>query len=225
MASGDDLGTRPARGKGRAKAKELPRELSPSERLIQVALPLFAKYGYDAVSTGQIARAAKLSQPMVHYHFQSKERIWKASMDSMMQNLSRSFPNRRDELKDLEPVARLKVLTRRFIVMSAADPTLSRVILHESLAQSERLNWLVRRYVARAFRDFDEAIHHGVELGVMKRLPEFAVANTIVTASAFTFCLGALVKLIYQADLTDEKTIDAMADTIVEILFNGLVKS
>lgn len=213
----------PVAKKRRAKARTKPREETPADRLIQVAIPLFAKFGYEAVSTGQIARAANLSQPMVHYHFQSKERIWKAAMDNLMLDLSRSFPNRRDELKDLEPVARLKVLTRRFILMSAADSTLSRIILHESLAQSDRLAWLVRRYVSRAFRDFDEAIHQGVETGVIKKLPEFAVANTIVSASAFTFCLTALVKLVYQANLTEEQTIQEMADTIIEILFNGLV--
>lgn len=209
--------------RSRVRSRDSRREVSPSERLIREAIPLFAKFGYDAVSTGQIARAANLSQPMVHYHFQSKERIWRVAMDTLMEDLARSFPNRRDELKDLEPVARLKVLTRRFILMSAADPTLSRIILHESLAQSDRLQWLVRRYVGKAFRDFDEAIRAGVSGGVIKPLPEFAVSNTIVSASSFTFCLAALVRLIYQTDITQDDKIREMADTIVEILFHGLI--
>ena len=115
------------------------------------------------------------------------------------------------------------MLTRRFILMSAAEPTLSRVIIHESLVESDRLRWLVSRYIGRAFREFDIAIHEAVETGKMKRLPDFAVANTIVSASAFTFCLAALVKLVYQTDITDEDRIHEMSNTIVEILFDGLI--
>ena len=68
------------------------RDPSPRDRLIEVAIPLFAKFGYEAVSTGRIARAANLSQPMVHYHFKSKALIWRASMEHLMEGLSRTFP-------------------------------------------------------------------------------------------------------------------------------------
>ena len=194
----------------------------PREKLIRVAIPIFARHGFEAVSTGDIARAAGFSQPMVHYHFKSKERIWRAAMDALMRDLGRRFPNRRDELKDLGPIPRLQVMTRRFILMSAADPTLSRVIVHESLSQSDRLAWLVRRYIRRAFTEFDAAIQEGIASGEIKPLPVYALANTIISASSLTFCLGAMVKQVHGVDLKRQERIDEVADTIVGVLFEGL---
>jgi TetR/AcrR family transcriptional regulator len=214
-----------SRGRGRPKGTSTTQDVAPRERLIAAAIPLFALHGYESVSTGQIAAAADLSQPMVHYHFKSKDRIWYEAIETLMYNLSKQFPNRRDELKDLDPVARLKVLTRRFILMSASDTTLSRIILHESLTQSERLAWLVEHFVSKGFRDFDEAIQLGVEAGQIKQLPTYTISNTILTASSFTFCLVGLVKQVYNKNITDAVHIQEMADSIVEILFHGIVKA
>ncbi|MCJ2877399.1 TetR/AcrR family transcriptional regulator [Rhizobium pusense] len=214
-----------SRGRGRPKGTSVAQDVAPRERLIAAAIPLFALHGYETVSTGQIAAAADLSQPMVHYHFKSKDRIWYEAIETLMYNLARQFPNRRDELKDLDPVARLKVLTRRFILMSASDTTLSRIILHESLVQSERLAWLVERFVSKGFRDFDEAIRQGVDAGRIKPLPAYTISNTIITASSFTFCLVGLVKLVYDKNITDPAHIQEMADSIVEILFHGIVRN
>ena len=213
-----------SRGRGRPRSADSVQDVAPRERLIAAAIPLFALHGYETVSTGQIAAAADLSQPMVHYHFKSKDRIWFVAMETLMRDLSRRFPNRREELKDLEPVSRLKVLTRRFILMSASDTTLSRIVLHESLTQSDRLTWLVRRYIARGFRDFDQAIREGVEADRVKPLADYAVSNTIVSASAFTFCLASMVRLVYNRGLSGETEIQEMTDSIIEIIFHGIVR-
>lgn len=210
------------RGPGRPRLELGNQNPSAKTRLIEVAIPLFAAYGYDAVSTGQIARAAGVTQPMVHYHFKTKDRIWYAAIESLMRDLSTRFPNRREELKDLEPLARLKVLTRRFIQMSAADSTLTRIIVHESLTNSDRLRWLVRHYVSRGFRDFDNAIDLGIKAGQLKDLPVYSVSNTIISASTFTFCLAGMVKLVHDKNIAGEAAVHEMADSIIEILFHGI---
>jgi len=213
-----------SRGPGRPRLDAARQNPSAKDRLIEVAIPMFAAYGYDAVSTGQIARAAGLTQPMVHYHFKTKDRIWYAAMETLMRDLSTRFPNRREELKDLDPLARLKVLTRRFILMSASDTTLTRIIVHESLTNSERLKWLVRHYVSRGFREFDRAIVEGIEAGKLKDLPVYSVSNTLISASTFTFCLAGMVKLVHDKNVSNEAVVHEMADSIIEILFHGIVR-
>ncbi len=97
-------------------------------QLERIALRIFAEHGYDAVSTGDVARAANLSQPMIHYHFGSKEKLWEAAMIRLFHDLGDRFPLESAMIKDLGPVDKLKVITRRFIHMSASDPTLAKII-------------------------------------------------------------------------------------------------
>jgi len=198
----------------------------PSGLLLKTARSLFASRGYEAVSTGDIAREAGLTQSMVHYYFGSKERIWEATMEDMMRDFGARFPLDTTELQDLDPLSRLKVLTRRFIRMSASDPNFSRIIIHENLSHSKRLTWLIERFIARGFQEFDQIISEGVSAGQIKDLPLFAAANTIITASAFTFCLGPMLRDVYGVDLDQPDAAEQLSDAIIEIVFSGItVKS
>lgn len=121
---------------GRPKSGATIAGEDPRTRLLRFATQIFSQYGYDAVSTGDVARAADLSQPMVHYHFGSKELLWKAAMTELMRDLGRRYPNNAVELKDLDAISRLKVVTRRFIMMSAGIPPCRRSSCTKALRQA-----------------------------------------------------------------------------------------
>lgn len=213
----------PRGAKGEATARNTgAARRDPRELLLKIACDLFAQRGYDAVSTGDIAKAANLTQSMVHYYFGSKENIWEAAIENMMRDFGKRFPLDVKELQDLDPLSRLKILTRRFIRMSAGDPNFSRIIIHENLSHSGRLAWLVDRFVARAFGEFDRLIGEGIEAGQIKDLPLFAASNTIISASAFTFCLGPMLQQVHGVDIRDPKVFEILADSIIEIIFSGI---
>lgn len=214
---------RAPRGEATPRNTGSPRR-DPRERLLTIACNLFAQRGYDAVSTGDIAKAANLTQSMVHYYFGSKENIWEAAIENMMRDFGKRFPLDVKELQDLDPLSRLKILTRRFIRMSAGDPNFSRIIIHENLSHSGRLAWLVDRFVARAFGEFDRLISEGIKAGQIKDLPLFAASNTLISASAFTFCLGPMLQQVHGVDLQKPEVFEVLADSIIEIVFSGISK-
>jgi len=213
----------PQRRPGRPRASDSSQLGDPRNRLEKVAIQVFSQHGYDAVSTGEVARAAGLSQPLVHYHFGSKEQLWKAAMTLLMRDLGARFPMNIGELKDLGPVERLKVITRRFITMSSSDPTLARIMMHESLARSDRLTWLVDQFLKRAYAEFDDTLRAGIEQGLIRDIPLYAIANIIVNASSFIFACDALVDQVYGVDVNSPDRVDEMSDAIMAILFRGLL--
>ena len=75
-----------------SKSEQLCNSDTSRERLLAAAIKVFAEYGYSAVSTSQIAKEAGMAQSMVHYHFRTKERLWKAAIDHLMRDLGRRFP-------------------------------------------------------------------------------------------------------------------------------------
>jgi AcrR family transcriptional regulator len=46
------------------------------EEILDAAERLFAEHGFAAVSTSRIAREAGVSQSQIHYHFQTKRKLW-----------------------------------------------------------------------------------------------------------------------------------------------------
>ena len=211
--------------RGRPSLAEVAnRRESSQELLVRSAIGAFAKHGFETVTTGLIAENAGMAQSMVYYHFKTKEQIWKAAIEQLMRDLGERFPLANDELKDLDPGNRLKVLVRRFVRMSALDISLSRIMIHEGTTPGPRLMWLAERFLKPGFEPFDQTVAEGIRSGHLKDLPIYAVTHTIISAAAMTYCLAPVVEATHGVDLNDEVAMNELADSFLTILFDGLLK-
>jgi TetR/AcrR family transcriptional regulator len=192
------------------------------ESLLDSAIDLFARYGYEAISTGDIAKAANFTQSIVHYHFGSKEQIWRAAVTRLMRQRAAAFAPARLKLSDLGPFEKLELLIRRLVEANAAQPNYARILMQESVAHTDRLSWLVEQFIAPGFRMFDEAISEAMDAGLIRSMPVHDVTNVITSAASLTFSLGPLVQQIYKVDVNSPAYISSLADSVVEIIFKGL---
>jgi len=206
----------------RAAAPPRPVPEVPAERLINAAVSLFAQHGYDAVSTGAVAAAAGLTQSMVHYHFGTKEKLWRAAVEHIMHVRGSMFSLNLEDLRDVDPLARLKIMVRRFVSTNAADPDLTRILIHEGMRDSPRLKWLAKRYMVRGYEAFNSAIEAAVESGAARPLPVRDITNIIVGACALTFTHDRLLKEVYGEGTTSPQAVSSLSDTLIEVLFKGL---
>jgi AcrR family transcriptional regulator len=80
---------------------------SPSEKtqkkILTAAQELFAKEGYAATSISTIAAKAKINQSLIYHHFGSKELLWKAVKQELVQSLGKTQPS---EIVDLDSFLR-----------------------------------------------------------------------------------------------------------------------
>lgn len=193
---------------------------SAAQQLVDAAITLFSQHGYDAVSTGAVAKAAGLTQSMVHYHFGSKAQLWEAAVDKLMRERSHWFEFTEGELKDVDPVTRLKILTRRFVANCFAEPHLQRILVHEGMTDSPRLESLIRRHIGARYEIFNSAFSGAMKQGLIRDLPVHDTTNVVIGAAAWTPILWHLLTRLY-GDPTPESA-GEFADTLVEILFHGL---
>ena len=194
------------------------------DKLLQTAIEQFAKHGFDGVSTGEIAAAAGFSQAIIHYHFGSKDQLWRESMTYLMHDLDARFPLNFAELRDLGPLEQLRVIVRRFIAMSEYSTELSSMLIRESIADSNRLKWLVERHFQKRINALDNIVKSTVAAGLAKELPTFLVTHGILLASSFLFCLSPLIRLAHGVDLKDAKVAAAIPDVLLDLFLNGLLK-
>ena len=192
------------------------------QRILAVAATKFAQHGFEAVSTGEIARAADMSQAIIHYHFGTKEDLWRESIAFMMADLDQRFPLHMSELRDLDPLMRLKVMIRRFIALSAYQPNLARILVHETLAESARLKWLVDTFVRRRLLALDDVLKQANAAGTTKLIPSYIATNAIVNACSFMFSLAPLIRMVHNVDVQTDKAVAEISDNLLDMLFNGL---
>jgi len=215
---------KPKRALAKHGAESDAATLSSRDSLLQTAVELFAKKGFDGVSTGDIAAAAGFSQAIIHYHFGSKDQLWQDAMTYLMHDLDKRFPLDLQELRDLNPVDQLRVIVRRFIAMSASRTELASILVLESIADSERLEWLVRRHFQKRIDVLENIVKSAIASGVAKDLPPFLVTHGILLSSSFIFCLAPLIRLAHGVDMKDRKAAGAIPDALLDFFLGGLLR-
>lgn len=209
---------------GKKRAKRL-RYDGGRERILQVALELFAEHGYDAISTTQIAERAESSQSVILYHFDNKMLLWQEAMRFLFRRADAT--SRLDDplLKDLAPIDKFKVLVRSFVLYSARNPALGRVIFREGLNGGERLSWLLEELARTQYRVFIQAIEGLVANGVIKPFHPVMLTLMLHGAGATLFNLGHLSAALMDEDPFSSSIIEHQTDMLVETLFSGLLLS
>lgn len=214
--------TRRAPGRPRLAEREHPDQTRA--QLLEASIALFARHGFEAVTTGQIAEAAGLTQSMVHYHFGTKSKLWEEAVRHLMTQRGRLFRATARDLVGLDPMERLKVLTRRLIEANAANPDYVRIVVHEGTTRSPRMKWLVDDFIAPGFGIFDETVREAMAAGQIPRDREVHdITNAITSAASLTFGLRAIAEALYGIDVTDPERIRSFSATLTDILFNGLL--
>src|SRR5664279_5420500 len=55
------------------------------DRIVAAAADLFSERSFDGATTRDIAARAGVTQPLLNYHFRSKDELWRAAVDSLFE--------------------------------------------------------------------------------------------------------------------------------------------
>ena len=69
------------------------------DRILAAAVDLFAERSFDGATTREIAARAGVTQPLLNYHYRSKEELWRAAVDSIFESLTTSMVARLEGLR------------------------------------------------------------------------------------------------------------------------------
>ena len=147
-----------------------PRVTRPSAdatrvRIVAAAVDLFSERSFDGATTRDIASRAAVAQPLLNYHFHSKEALWQAAVDSLFALLNQAMDDRAAGLRGVDEITTAKLIVREFITFSARNPQLHRIIMQESKADSPRMDYLVDQHVRPIYERTIEIFRVAVPLG------------------------------------------------------------
>lgn len=140
-------------------------------RLLQQARMAFSSMGYEAVSLRAIARACAVDPALVAHHFGSKEALWKAVIDQMLEPLTQELAALLDavEARDVPVAERLTMAITRLVNDSIRFPEFGALFIRTSLEQGERLHYLIERALKPHRDAFVPLLQEGMEQGVVPR--------------------------------------------------------
>lgn len=149
-----------------------------SARIIEEATRLFSQHGYKNVTIKQLADACGISDAALYRHFESKQAIYAAVLESLEPRLvDQKVLDKIAEQKDVG--ALLKGLAEHIIEFFGKNTDLYRLLLYSALEGHERASHvfgLVRgRYIKYLIAQFNRLIEAG----------EIVEKNSEITARCF----------------------------------------
>jgi len=153
-------------------------------QILDAAVKLFARQGFQGTTTREIAEAAQVNEAIIFRHFPSKEDLYWAVIEQKTteENPHESLLRRRERLgSDREVLIdlALELLERR-----AKDTTLSRLLMFTALENHHLSERFFRTYVMGYFEMLTDYVREGIAEG------RFAATDPLLAARAF---LGMVV--------------------------------
>lgn len=221
---------RTAAGAGKYRpgmAKRAARPLQPQgpdgrTAILEAALEVFSAHGFEAATTSAIARAAHVTQPLVHYHFGTKERLWEATIAALFEPMRAAFDEIDRDLRDADPLTRLKAFVRRYVRFAGEHPAATRLMHNIGEHGDAELDRLYETYLQPIQDRLGGAVRAAQDAGYLKPIPVQEVLIVVVGAAGHVFGRAAVYNRQSGVDVLSREYIEAHADAVIDILFGGL---
>jgi len=191
------------------------------DRIVAAAVDLFSERSFDGATTREIAARAGVTQPLLNYHFRSKDELWRAAVDSLFEQLQRTMTARTDGLRGVDQVTTAKLLVREFVTFSARHPQLHRIITQESKADGPRMDYLVDHHIRPIYEQTVALFEDLARSGAVPPIPPTHLYYILTGAGPTMFVLAPECRRLSSLDPADDAVIEAHADAVCLLLFGS----
>jgi TetR/AcrR family transcriptional regulator len=195
------------------------RSLDTRERILEAAFEEFADRGFEGASTRSVAAKAGVQHPLVTYHFQNKEGLWRAVISNASFNFSRYFQDHFAELHKEDDVGRLRRLQEEFIRFAAANPNFHWLMSNEGKRETERLTWLVEERVRSYFDVVAKLIVAAQKQGRYVEGDPYHLQYLFIGAVTRIFMLAAEVQQVMGRSPFSKKTVEEHVRICCDLFF------
>ncbi|MFN3523216.1 MAG: TetR/AcrR family transcriptional regulator [Phenylobacterium sp.] len=191
-------------------------------RIRAAALDLFSRLGFERTTLADIAAAAGVSQPALHYHFQDKAQLWRAAMLELRAVIAEE-ERLLDVAADAPAIVQLRMALRLFLKISWEHPALGRIVALEGMAGGERMQWLEAHLTGPRNRRLVELARAAIAAGDLRSFPPEQLVITLQAAGVGVINLRPMMELTFGRPLDEASARAAHEEMIIDGLLGGLL--
>jgi AcrR family transcriptional regulator len=194
---------------------------SPQRRhqIIQVAMDLFSRKGFDGTTTREISKAAGVSEAIIFRHFATKEDLYAAIIDFIIQDYSATFYSEIDQaMRAKDDLAVFEIVAFKILEAHRKEPGLLRLLLYSGLEGHKLSHLFMETQVRPTYEWLGSYIAQRTADRVFKKI------DPLILVRAFLGMVShhSLIRIIYRDSLL-RKTNKEMACEFARIFLQGVL--
>ena len=193
------------------------------EALLRLALKNFAQTGFGGTTLKRIADQSGIAVSLLNHHFGTKEDIWKKAMSLVGNEIQQELADMFTLLEGMDGLQKLRLFNRKIVINSAKNPEFQQVIVQEMFSKSARSTWLTNELLQPIYKGMEETIAEEKAKGRIRDIPQANITSFIIGSITMFFSRSYQMEQAYGIDVFSQEAVEAHADAINELIFNGLL--
>jgi AcrR family transcriptional regulator len=209
----------PAKSPGRRPGRPLKSADDAAGAIRRAALRVFSEKGYQGASIADIAKQAHVATPLIHYHFTSKEELWRAGILDTVSALKAELEQIQHALGSVQGDNPAPLIIRKLLHFAALHHHFVRIVVDETTKGGPRSEWLITTFMIPLYELGGQMIQ-----AIIKGTPAAGLANPaqhlipiIFGAVNFAFLDAEFIKRTFGADVFSESYLDQHAEWLTRI--------
>lgn len=200
------------------KHHRLPAE-DRRQQIMQVAMELFARQGFEGTTTRQIAKRARVNEAILFRHFPRKEELYWATIDYTCR--TRAGRQRLQEMirSDGDPERLFAALAEDVLERNTKDTTLARLLLFGALEHHRVSHRFFRTFVAAYYEALAQHVREHIRKGVFRPVDPMLAARAFLGSVVYHF----LIQELFGGKRYQKFDPKRVCDTLTEIWLHGML--
>lgn len=185
-------------------------------QILDAAIDVFAKDGYEKANTENIALMANLGKGTLYRYFKSKETLFLSVVKRNLQMIAESVSTSINNASD--PIAQIECLVTGFLSFFDKNPKFCRIMIqvHEQSNIHKRIAKMMLDHYCNEMKKFEKIFKNGIMKGMLKR-----VSSKKATSILMSILSGILHMHIFYKK---KQKLIYSAPTVFKVFFTGIIK-
>lgn len=189
------------------------------QQLLELAISLFARQGFNGTTTRQIAKQARINEALLFRHFPRKQDLYWAVIEHKCR-ATRGRTQLREQLKAFHDDQKVFAkIAEDVLRRNTEDQTLSRLLLFSALEHHGLSHRFFRNYVAQYYEILADHIREGIAAGKFRRTDPILAARGFLGMVIYHF----LIQELFGAKRYQKFDLQHVADTLADIWLRGVL--
>lgn len=212
-----------AKRRGRSKQRGGPgaeRAQETETRILDAAEQVFALVGYAGATTQAISEQAGVTKAMIHYYFESKERLYRAVLDRILFELIRLVQDA--TASGTDRVQRLQLFVTGFFDYVARHPHFGRLTYMGSGSEGRYFESIVTTFFRPLFERACRYIEKGIAEGVFRPVDPPQVLLNIYAITMGYFADARFISLVLDQDALGAERLETCRREVLDTVLRTL---
>lgn len=225
--SAETKGARRPAGQRRDRARQRPsspppphRIRDPKERILSVAEQVFGEKGFAGARTQDIAQRAGVNKAMIHYYFDTKEKLYHAMLDRILFDLIKLTQD--ETTPEVAPNQLVESYFRAFFQYVARHRYFSRLTPMDLGSGSPYLHNIIVNFFRPLFKRGETFLQQGMATGDFKEHSPRQLLISIYGMTMSYFADAEFIRLLYDEDPTSQTMLEERLEACLDMIFHTL---